>query len=82
MEENGAACEENIQFAGIVDQCGKELVTKGNMLLHLSTKIRKICDNYSKKIPPVPTKKKHQHTVVSHQPPEPSVDLVVDSDLI
>ena len=28
MEENGAPCEENMQFADIVDQCGKELVMK------------------------------------------------------
>ena len=57
MEENGAACEENIKFASIVDECGKELITKGNMLLHLSTNIEKICDDFSNKILPLPKKK-------------------------
>ena len=82
MEENGAACQENMQFSDIVDECGKELITKGNMLLHLGTRIKKICDNYSGKIQPLAKKKKHEHTVVTHQPPEPSVDVVVDDNLI
>ena len=82
MEENGAACEENIKFASIVDECGKELITKGNMLLHLSTNTKKIHDDFSNKILLLPKKKKHKYTVVTWQPPELTVDVVVDSDLI
>ena len=82
MEENGAACQENMQLSDIIEECGKELITKGNMLLHLGTKIKKNHDNYSDKIEPLAEKKKHEHTVVTCQPPEPSVDVVVDDDLI
>ena len=70
-----------MQISDIVDECGKELITKGNMLLHLGTKIKKIHDNYSDKIQLLAKKKKHEHTVVTPQPPEPSIDVVVD-DLI
>ena len=52
-------------FTNIVDECGKVLITKGNMLLHLSTKIQKICDNYSNKFQPLPKRKKHKHTVIT-----------------
>ena len=82
MEEKGDMCLENMQFSDIIDECGKELITKGNMLLHLGTKIKKIHDNYSTKVPLLPKKKKHEHTLVTHQPPEPSVDVVVDDNLI
>ena len=82
VEENGAVPDENIQFANIIDECGKVLITKGNMLLHLGTKIQKICDNYSNKFPPLPTRKKHEHTVIIWQPPKPTEDVVIDSDLI
>ena len=53
MEENGAVHDENIQFANIIDECGKVLITKGNMLLHLGTKIQKIHNNYSNKFLPL-----------------------------
>ena len=82
MEENGAVCDENIQFANIIDECGKVLITKGNMLLYLGTKIQKIHDNYSNKFPPLPKRKKHKHTVITQQPPKPTEDVVIDSDLI
>ena len=82
MEENSAVCGENIQFTNIVDEYGKVLITKANMLLDLGTKIQKIRNNYSNKFPPLPKRKKHEHTVITWQPPKPTEDVVIDSDLI
>ena len=46
MEEGGAMCKENMQFSDLVNDCEKELVTKGNMLIHLSSKISQIRDEF------------------------------------
>ena len=78
----GAMCEENMQFADLVNDCGKELITKGNMLIHLSSKISQIRDEFECSVSVQTGKKKHKHIIHLPLPEDPLEDIFIDNDIV
>ena len=82
MEKGRAMCEENMQFADLVNDCGKELITKGNTLIHLSSKISQIRDEFECSLSVTTGKKKHKHIIHLPLPEDPLEDIFVDNYIV